>query len=70
MPDERLTTTETHPHATVVERRGGGLKKIIAVIVVVLLIAVAIAVFGRRSGEGQKEAAVGSAALSADRHAT
>jgi hypothetical protein len=67
MADERVTTTETDPHGTVIERRGGGgPKKIIAIIVVALLIAIAFAVFGRRSGEGQKDVAVGTAALVAE----
>jgi uncharacterized protein HemX len=67
MADERVTTTETDPHATVIERRGGGgPKKIIAIIIVAVLIAIAFAVFGRRSGEGQKDVAVGTAALTAE----
>ena len=60
MADERLRTTDTQPHATVVERRGGGMKAIIAIAVIVLLLAVAYAVFGRRSGEGAKQNAVGA----------
>ena len=64
MADERVTTTETDPHATVIERRGGGgPKKIIAIIIVAVLIAIAFAVFGRRSGEGQKDVAVRTAAV-------
>ena len=63
MADERLTTTETQPHATVVERRGGGVTVIAVVLLIALLIG-AFFLFSRREGEGHNPAATTSAGKS------
>ena len=65
MADKRTTETQRQSHADVGKRRGG-VRTLIIVAVIVALIVIAFAVFGRRSGEGQKEQAIGSATVIAD----
>lgn len=62
---ERNDDTLSQSHADVGRRRGG-VRTLIIVAVIVALIAVAFAVFGRRSGEGKKEQAIGAAAVAVE----